>query len=420
MSNLGVSAIRLFLILTCFDAALVSWRNLHPLETTRRASLETGSRSVLPLQCRPTHKETVLKRVLITFAGGQLGRGVAHALKAVGPVHIIAADADGYALFQSPAEERYVIPRADEPDYMEALRDLVRRTGPDLVWPMHDNEVARIVADEREPGARTFLPPREVVELCHDKFASSQAFKAAGVPVPETMLLQSEPDLFEAFRRFGEEIWIRPVKGAGGRGALGTRNRELARIWIDELGGWGKFTAAEKLDTEWHTFESVWRDGELIVCQSSSRIPSSSANEPGVLGQGRTPGLGIRRRNPPSGRVREVAVAAAKAVSGGRPHGIYSVDLRDDRNGVANVTEINIGRFGMSGAICFYDQGANFPDIALKVAFDEDPGFKPPLIDPLRTDVAALMSIGSERTVVKDSAYMALAQEFETRRASLR
>lgn len=360
-----------------------------------------------------------MKRLLITFAGGQLGRGIVEAIRASEPVHVIAADSDGRSLFQAQAEERYMVPRADEADYMDVLRDLVSRTKPDLVWPMHDNEVGRVVADEHELGARTFLPTRKTVEICHDKFATSQAFKVAGVPAPETMMLKSESDLNDAFRRFGKDIWVRPVTGAGGRGALGTDDPELARIWLDKFDGWGNYTAAEKLDTEWHTFESIWHHGELIMCQGSSRIPGSNANNAGRLGLSFTPGLGVRRRNPAPPKVREVAIAAAKAVSDGKPHGIYAIDLRNDSNGVPNVTEINIGRFGTSGAICFYDHGANFPAIALRMAFDEDPGFKPPLIDPLHSDVTVIMSIGSPRTAIKDREIDLVIHDFEHRRASL-
>ena len=59
-----------------------------------------------------------MKRVLITFAGGRLGRGVTNAIRAAGPVHIIAADADEYGIFQSKVEERHLIPRADHAEYM--------------------------------------------------------------------------------------------------------------------------------------------------------------------------------------------------------------------------------------------------------------------------------------------------------------
>jgi hypothetical protein len=54
------------------------------------------------------------------------------------------------------------------------------------------------------------------------------------------------------------------------------------------------------------------------------------------------------------------------------------------------------------------------------MAFDGDPGFKPPLIDPLHTDVTAVMSIGSAQSVIKDSDHESLALEYEKRRASLR
>ncbi len=359
-----------------------------------------------------------MKRILITFAGGQLGRGITSAIRAARPAHIIGADADGYALFQSDAEERYIIPRADEPDYLDVLRDLVRRTEPDLVWPMHDNEIALVVADQRELGAPTFLPPRETVEICHNKFASYETFRAAEVPVPDTMMLDGEGDLAEAFRRFDGEVWIRPISGAGARGALGTTDKDLATIWINHYDGWGHYSAAERLTQQMYTFESVWHEGELIVGQSNVRNIATSRRM-GYLGGATTPGLGVRRRKPASEQVKEVAMAAARAVSGGKPHGIYSVDMNDDRNGVPNVTEINIGRFGTSGAICFYNRGANFPEIALRVAFGEDFGFNPPLVDPLHTDVSVVYSIGSQPVEIDDREYGPLVREYEQRRNQL-
>lgn len=360
-----------------------------------------------------------MKRILVTFAGGQLARGIVDALRAAQPVHIIAADADGCGIFQSDAEERYMIPRADDREYMDVLRDLVERTQPDLVWPMHDNEIGRIVADERELGAKTFLPPKKTIEICHDKFESYRVFKAAEVPVPETMMLKSESNLDDAFERFNGEIWLRPVTGAGARGALGTSDPELAKIWINHYDGWGHYSAADRLTQQMYTFESVWKDGELIVGQSNVRNPATSRRM-GYLGGAQTPGLGVRRRQPASDQVKEVAMAAARAVSDGRPHGIYSVDMNDDRNGVPNVTEINIGRFGTSGCICFYNRGANFPDIALKTAFDEDLGFEPPLIDPLHTDVSIVYSIGSRPVEVDDREHEPLAHDYKERLAQLR
>ena len=360
-----------------------------------------------------------MKRILITFAGGQLGRSITRALRADGPVHIIASDADGYALFQSDGDERYIIPMADDPDYMNVLRDLVKKTQPDLVWPMHDNEIGRVVADTEPLGARTFLPPRRTVEICHDKFESFKAFKAAGVPVPDTIMVNSEVDLKEAFRRFDGHIWLRPVSGAGGRGALGTDNPELALIWMKSFDGWGHYSAAERLAARGHTFESVWRDGELIAAQANSRKVGME-RPVGTLVQGPPPGLGLRRRYGAEPVVSEVAVAAIHAVTEGKPHGIYSVDMNSDRNGNPCVTEINIGRFGMSGAIVYYNHGANFPAIAMKTAFGEDLGFEPPLLQPLRTDVAVVLSIGHQPVEVLDTEYEALQAEYRDRISKLR
>lgn len=355
-----------------------------------------------------------MKRILITMAGGLIGRNHVRALRAAEPLHIIAADANGYSLFLSDAEERYIIPRADDPNYMKLLRDLVNRTKPDLVWPLHDNEIGRIVGDDRELGARTFLPPRETVEICHNKYKSYKAFKAAGVPVAETMMLNSDADLSEAFEKLGGHIWIRPVAGAGARGALGTDNPELAKIWIDDFEGWGHYSASVRLAKRGHTFESVWRDGNLIVGQANSRNVATE-RVVGALSNGPPSGAGVRRRHGAEENVKEIAIAAIHAVTNGPPHGIYSVDMTSDHEGVPNVTEINIGRFGMAGSVVYYDHGANFPAIALRSAFGEGPGFEPPLLNPFRTDVGIVLAVGSPPVPVTDEEYEPLEQEYRSR-----
>ncbi|GAI85273.1 unnamed protein product, partial [marine sediment metagenome] len=56
-----------------------------------------------------------------------------------------------------------------------------------------------------------------------------------------------------------------------------------------------------------------------------------------------------------------------------KPHGIFSVDLTYDKDGVPNPTEINIAKFFTTHHF-ITRTGCNMPDILVQLAFDEYKG----------------------------------------------
>src|SRR4029450_10978515 len=141
------------------------------------------------------------------------------------PVHLAGTDADPYCLLRAETDSRHLVPPAGDPDYLDVLNTLIEREGIGLVHAQNDAEVAYLSEHRDRVGARLFLPARETVRVCQDKFRSFEAWRAAGLTVPDTVLLRSEQDLQAAFERFGGALWLRGARGGGGKGPRPSRPR---------------------------------------------------------------------------------------------------------------------------------------------------------------------------------------------------
>jgi carbamoyl-phosphate synthase large subunit len=270
-------------------------------------------------------------------------------------------------LFLADVEEKYVVPLATDAKYPKKILELLREKRAEFLHVQNDYEV-RAISRLRDSivalGTKIFLPARETVENCVDKQKTYAIWKASGVRVPETILLNTEQDLKAAFQALGEKIWIRAIEGGGGRGALPTNNYEFARIWIERFKGWGTFTASELLSEKSITWQSIWFQGELVVAQQRARRSWNFGNRTlsGVTG---ITGVGETCSYPEVDRISQDAILAVDS----RPHGIFSVDMTYDFEDFPKPTEINIGRF-FTTHYFFTQAGVNFPEIYCNIALD--------------------------------------------------
>lgn len=318
-----------------------------------------------------TRSESVassLKNVLITGSGGANGIGFTRSLRtAPEQFHLIGVDAGNYHILRSETDERYLVPRAEDPAYIPVLKSVIAETGADVVSVHQSAELVPISKNRDALGAAVMLPGHKSIETCDNKYLSYQAWDAAGLPVPRTILLDSENDLTKAFDELGSSIWIRSIVGSGGRDALPVDDYETALQWIDSKSGWGSFTAAVRLSPRSFTWESVWCDGELMVAQGRWRLLWEYGNRSpsGVTG---ITGVGKTGSSAELDAISEQAILAIDP----KPHGIFSVDITLDMNGHPNLTEINCGRFFTTHQF-FTELGLNLPYIFVKTALGERP-----------------------------------------------
>ncbi|HTW42743.1 MAG TPA: hypothetical protein VMD79_10560 [Solirubrobacteraceae bacterium] len=349
-------------------------------------------------------------RIQVGGVGGAPGNNVVRSLRASGrDDHVIGQSSSPADLFLADVDEAHLVPEAVHPAYEPVLLTLLDRTAPQLLLVQHDFEVravSRIRAAVEGLGVHVPLPAPRTVEACVDKHQSYEIWATAGLPVPATMLLNSPADLDRAFERLGPEVWLRAIEGGGGRGAIATASRELARAWVDRFDGWGAFTAARMLGRDSVTWQSIWWQGELIAAQTRKRYEwaFSSRAPAGVTGVTR---VAATAADP---EIDELAQASILAIDP-TPHGVFGVDMTYGQDGRPYLTEINIGRFFTT--IHFFTQaGLNMPLILRDLALD---GVRPELnrtVNPLPSglvwirgmDVAPALTTTAELGALEEQA----------------
>jgi carbamoyl-phosphate synthase large subunit len=309
-----------------------------------------------------------VKRVLITGAGGSPAANFTRSLrKAPEDFHIVGTDSSEFYLMRAETDSRYLVPSAEDPMYLAVINEIIERERVDLVHAQNDAEVNFLSDNRALLGARTFLPDKETVRLCQDKYLSYERWQAAGLKVANTLLLDDEEDLRRAFEEYGGSVWLRATTGAGGRGSLPARDYHTAKTWLDLQRGWGHFTAAELLEPASVTWMSLWREGELVVAQGRRRLywELGKVSPSGISG---ATGGGVTVSDP---TLDEIALAAVAAIDT-RPQGLFGVDLTYDKEGIPNPTEINIGRFFTTHQF-FTELGLNMPYMFVRLAYGESP-----------------------------------------------
>jgi len=304
-------------------------------------------------------------RVIITSAGGAPGLNFTRSLRKAGGYHLIGVDANKYSLCRAEVDEKYLIPRADDKDYIPILKDIIAETNPDFLHVQHSLEVPVISKHRHDLDVRTFLPRHKSVMVCDSKWESYIHWQDVGVKVPKTILIKEEKDIYQAFKELGSNVWLRAVSGSGGKGAIITHNPDFACAWIKEHNGWGNFTISEYLSPRSVIWQSIWQKGKLVVAQGRERLYWEFGNKflSGVSGM---TGTGVLVND---SQIDNIAIEAIYAIDS-FPWGIWGVDMTYDKDGMPNLTEINIGRFFTTHQF-FTEAGCNMADIFVRTGMGE-------------------------------------------------
>ncbi|WP_293678010.1 ATP-grasp domain-containing protein [uncultured Phenylobacterium sp.] len=151
--------------------------------------------------------------ILSAAAKVQLVRAFAEAAHARGG-RVFAADlaADNAALFE--ADAAVLLPRSDDPRFLDALAGCCADHAVRLVVPTRDAELAVLAGAKARfaaLGVTAPVPDAEALDLCQDKRRFTAFCAARGLGTPHTYGPREAPGSFPVF--------VRPVRGAGGKGA---------------------------------------------------------------------------------------------------------------------------------------------------------------------------------------------------------
>lgn len=316
-----------------------------------------------------------MKRILATACGGPSTLSFTRSLRDADPdrklYYIIGTDCDKYNIHRAEVDKSYLCPRATDAEYIPFILHIIEKEKIDFLHSQPEIEAFTIGKHREEvllSGCRLYMPDQRTIELLRDKGRSFKVWRDAGIKVPDTLELNDENDLQEAYRRFGEEIWVRETIGAAGKGSLSRPSYDMALAHINQRRMWGKAVASAHLRGDSITWQSIWHQGELVVAQGRKRLNWAFGNraQSGVTG---LTGVGITVSDPDIDMLSIKCIQAADAV----PHGIFSVDFTYDNDGIPNPTEINISKFFTTHHF-ITRTGCNMPHILVQLAFDEYKG----------------------------------------------
>lgn len=149
-----------------------------------------------------------MKSVLITAIGGDIAQGVAAIVKLRWPsCRLYGTDTHeqhGGRLF---VDDFFILPAADTPGYIEAVRSLINIHNIDVLLPMSEPELGVLgdLLEELGPN-RSVTPGKMVVSAGLDKLATIRALQRLGLPAPWTVPVSGEgPSVYPCIlkSRFG-------------------------------------------------------------------------------------------------------------------------------------------------------------------------------------------------------------------------
>lgn len=314
------------------------------------------------------------KRIIVTGAGGGGSNNLITSIRQSRyPVYIVGTNIDKFFLKKSIADKNYLIPRGTEEGYIPTINKLIELEKIELIVPNNDTEVRAISENREKIKCRTFLPAKETVALCQDKYVLNQHLSEKGIGVAKTFEIKSVDSIDSIFRKFNTEdtLWCRMREGSGSKGAIPVRRPDQVKFWIrywEEMRGISssKFLLSEYLPGRDYAFQSIWKNGEVIIAKALQRLTYYGGDNR-VSGVSSTPQIGKLVRDE---RVINTCVKAIRALDE-RPTGNFCIDLKENKFGEPCITEINIGRFFMITNIFNLVGKYNMAEVYLKLAFDE-------------------------------------------------
>jgi len=287
-------------------------------------------------------------RLLVMAAGTGACNNLVRSLRAGDEnVSIVGCNDDRFTLKQSTADRLYLTPPTSSPTFGPALLRLVEHDKIDLVIPSGDQDVLVLAGLREQLGSRCFLPDSAIIDVCRDKLALTQFLGSRGVPVPVTGPVSSLGDLGALFRHLGPSrpLWCRARAGSRSLGAAPVNTVRQARAWIRywaEVRGIpvDRFIVSEYLPGRDFMCMSLWRQGRLVLISTFEKL-SYFGGEAHPSG---TSSLSSLAKTIIDDRLVDICCQAVGALSSSAS-GAFSIDLKENRDGLACITEINAGRF---------------------------------------------------------------------------
>jgi hypothetical protein len=174
------------------------------------------------------------RRILLPGAGTGAGNNLIRSLREDYPgLVVVGAHDDRFTLRNSKANRNYLLPRAGDPRFADAVRTIIERERIDLLIPNTGADVGVVSGLRDVLPCRTFLPCKSVVERCQDPHELREFLRAHDIPVttaPDD--LTGRDFACQSLWKDGRLVLVKTVERLaylGGAAGAGDANESLAK-----------------------------------------------------------------------------------------------------------------------------------------------------------------------------------------------
>ena len=139
----------------------------------------------------------------------------------------LAVDCNELAPALYAADRRALVPRVDDPGYLDALRALVQLHDATLVVPLADLDHRLLAAERDALGALVLLPGPDTIALCEDKYKAHCFFERSSIATPPTWAADELPD------ELSFPVLVKARRGFGSRHIYRAADRRELEFFLD-------------------------------------------------------------------------------------------------------------------------------------------------------------------------------------------
>jgi carbamoyl-phosphate synthase large subunit len=311
-------------------------------------------------------------KILINGIGGPTPRSIVRALRWYShyqQYEFIGTDINPYArdLYDSTFYNKtYLVPPAGHPDYWHAIEQIIGAHQIDMALVQPELEVIAWAkrAEENALPCKALLPGYTLAKQLTDKGLMTNILKETGW-VPPSVIIKPESESFdEAVRALGFPFWIRATSGSSGLGALKVENESALRNWIHINPKVRQFIGSQYLPGRNLACKLLYFEGQLLRAACAERVKYIMAKvaPSGVTGN---TSFGRLLNEPKLVDTARQVMDRLFAQTNAPKHGFFTLDFKEDEEGRAYVTEVNIRHVAFS--VCFAAGGANFAEDTVRL-----------------------------------------------------
>lgn len=303
-----------------------------------------------------------MKTILITGIGGLTPRSIATIIRENHPDYrLIGCDMEKKAMGffmrdkhgRNLVDEYFITPHCNDRDYFRWIEKLAEQKKVDYAFVQPESEIVewgRYYEDHGRFPIPVFMGCKLLLESLKDKSIMADLLKKTDF-IPKTIkVTQKSPRVNDIEKEIGFPCWIRAAQGTGGLGSLRLDDISAYKSWLFINSRIQKFTVSEFLSGRHLANQMLYYNGEYVKGAALECVEYVMANTAPSHVTGNTH-FGRFLNEDRINRFCNDCIRFIEKKLGVSAHGIFSFDLKEDKDGNLKVTEVNIRHMAYTGVM---------------------------------------------------------------------